>query len=352
MEFVMSVNNGEIRMKMAKIKRLLVIGMLVCVVLLAGCGSKVSGDNDKIKVVCTLFPQYDWAREIIGDNENVELILLVENGNDLHSFQPTADDIITISSCDMFIYGGGVSDKWVEDTLKQATNPDMIVINMLDVIGDNAKKEEIVEGMEAHDHDDELNHNDEADDDHQHYFDPTGYDEHIWLSISNAKLVCVEICDRLCKLDAENSKSYQENLNAYNSKLDDLDSRYETMVSNATLDTILVADRFPFRYLTSEYGINYYAAFVGCSSETEASFETVAFLSKKVDELGLNYIVVVDGSTQDVARTVLESTKARSQNIIVLDSMQAVGMNRINNGETYLTIMENNLTVLEEVLNN
>ena len=141
-------------------------------------------------------------------------------------------------------------------------------------------------------------------------------------------------------------------MNSYILKLDDIDDRYKTMVSSASLDTILVADRFPFRYLTSEYGINYYAAFVGCSLETEASFETVTFLSKKVDELGLNYIVVVDGSTQDVARTVLESTKAKNQNIIVLDSMQAVGMNRINNGETYLTIMENNLTVLEEALNN
>ncbi|MBQ8317315.1 MAG: zinc ABC transporter substrate-binding protein, partial [Lachnospiraceae bacterium] len=149
-----------------------------------------------------------------------------------------------------------------------------------------------------------------------------------------------------------NSIKYEENMNSYILKLDDIDDRYKAMVSNAPLDTILVADRFPFRYLTSEYGINYYAAFVGCSSETEASFETVTFLSKKVDELGLNYIVVVDGSTQDVARTVLESTKAKNQNIIVLDSMQAVGMNRINNGETYLTIMENNLTVLEEALNN
>ncbi len=354
MNYTMNEFDGEIRMKMTKLKRLLVIVMLVCIMLLSGCGNRASSDNDKIKVVCTLFPQYDWAREIIGDNENVELILLVENGNDLHSFQPTADDIITISSCDMFIYGGGVSDKWVEDTLKQATNPDMIVINMLDVIGNNAKKEEVVEGMEAHDHEHEDEHEGESDDVHvdEHYFDPTGYDEHIWLSISNAKLVCSEICNGLCKLDADSQASFQENLNKYNSKLDDLDGRYKTMVSNATLDTILVADRFPFRYLTSEYGINYYAAFVGCSSETEASFETVTFLSKKVDELGLNYIVVVDGSTQDVAKTVLESTKSKSQNIIVLDSMQAVGMNRINNGETYLTIMENNLTVLEEVLNN
>lgn len=347
----MIVNNGEIRMKKAKIKRILLIGMIICAMMLTACGGSTSKKDDKLKVVCTLFPQYDWAREIIGDNNNVELILLVENGNDLHSFQPTADDIITISNCDMFIYGGGVSDKWVEDTLKQATNPDMIVVNMLDIIGDNAKKEEVVEGMEAHDHKHDHEHEHEEDE-HQHYFDPTGYDEHIWLSITNAKVVCAEICDGLCKLDSSNSIKYEENMNSYILKLDDIDDRYKAMVSNAPLDTILVADRFPFRYLTSEYGINYYAAFVGCSSETEASFETVTFLSKKVDELGLNYIVVVDGSTQDVARTVLESTKAKNQNIIVLDSMQAVGMNRINNGETYLTIMENNLTVLEEALNN
>lgn len=369
MESVMSVNNGEIKMKMINIKKILVIGMFVCVMMLTACSGNATKNGDKIKVVCTLFPQYDWAREIIGDKKNVELVLLVENGNDLHSFQPTAEDIITISNCDMFIYGGGVSDKWVEDTLKQATNEDMIVINMLDVIGNNAKKEEVVEGMEEHDHEhehDDGEHSEDAGDEvhtvdvddqnwhneNEHYFDPTGYDEHIWLSITNAKLVCAEISDGLCKLDADNSSSYQNNLNMYNEKLDELDGRYETMVSNANLDTILVADRFPFRYLTSEYGINYYAAFVGCSSETEASFETVTFLSKKVDELGLNYIIVVDGSTQDVAKTVIESTSAKSQSIIVLDSMQAVSMNRINNGETYLTIMENNLTVLEQVLNN
>ncbi len=340
------------------IKKIMVACLLATTMLLTACNTGVAKKNDKIKIVCTLFPQYDWVSEIVGVNDNVEIILLNENGGDLHSYQPTADDIITISSCDMFIYGGGISDKWVEDTLKQATNENMVVINMMDVIGDNAKKEEIVEGMEAHDHEDEdYEHSEEpeaeehTDSDHDHYYDPTGYDEHIWLSISNAKLVCDEIYTVLCKLDDANKDTYENNLNSYKAKLDDLDGRYKVMVESASLDTILVADRFPFRYLTSEYGINYYAAFVGCSSETEASFETVTFLSKKVDELGLNYIVVVDGSTQDVARTVLESTKTKNQTIIVLDSMQAVGMNRINNGETYLTIMENNLTVLEEVLN-
>lgn len=346
-------------MKMS-IKKIIVACLLAMTMVLTACSSGAAKNNDKITIVCTLFPQYDWVSEIVGENDNVEIILLNENGGDLHSYQPTADDIITISSCDMFIYGGGVSDKWVEDTLKQATNPDMIVINMLDVIGDNAKKEEVVEGMEAHDHthgDETSEHNEEVegeehtDSDHDHYFDPTGYDEHIWLSISNAKLVCDEIYSGLCKLDGADKDKYENNLNSYKSMLDELDGKYKSMVESAALDTILVADRFPFRYLTSEYGINYYAAFVGCSSETEASFETVKFLAKKTDELQLTNIIVVDGSTQDVANTVIESTNGKNQNILVLDSMQAVGKKRIDAGETYLTIMESNLQVLTEALN-
>ncbi len=338
-----------------RIKKIIAACLLAMTMVLTACSSGVAGKNDKIRIVCTLFPQYDWVREIIGDNDNIELILLCESGSDLHSFQPTADDIITISSCDMFIYGGGISDKWVEDTLKQATNEDMIVINMLDVIGDNAKKEEVVEGMEAHDHEHEDEaHTEEAEHavmDQEHYFDPTGYDEHIWLSITNAKLVCDEICAGLCKLDSDNKAAYESNLNNYKSKLDELDGKYKSMVESAAFDTILVADRFPFRYLTSEYGINYYAAFVGCSSETEASFETVKFLANKTDELKLEQIIVVDGSTQDVAKTVIESTTNKNQGILVLDSMQAVGKKRIDAGETYLTIMENNLSVLTEALN-
>ncbi|MBQ9936082.1 MAG: zinc ABC transporter substrate-binding protein [Lachnospiraceae bacterium] len=340
-------------------KKIIVVALLAMTMVLTACGGSVTKNNDKLKIVCTLFPQYDWTREIIGDNDNIELILLCESGSDLHSYQPTADDIITISNCDMFIYGGGISDKWVEDTLKQASNKDMIVINMLDVIGDNAKKEEVVEGMEAHEHthDDESSEHDEeveeehSDSDHDHYLDPTGYDEHIWLSVSNAKLVCGEICTGLCKLDDANKATYEDNLTSYTSKLDELDGKYKAMVEEATFDTILVADRFPFRYLTSEYGINYYAAFVGCSSETEASFETVKFLANKTDELKLANIIVVDGSTQDVAKTVIESTSSKNQNILVLDSMQAVGKKRIDTGETYLTIMEGNLLVLSEALN-
>ncbi len=311
--------------------------------LLTACGSGVKKDNDKIQIVCTLFPQYDWVREIVGDNDNIEITLLIENGGDLHSYQPTADDIIIISSCDLFIYGGGVSDKWVEDTLKQATNKDMVVINMLETIGDNAKVEELVEGMEAHEHED-------GEEEHNH--DVTQYDEHIWLSITNAKMVCDKIYENLCVIDGDNKSAYEENYKAYITKLDELDGKYKTMVESAALDTILVADRFPFRYLTSEYNIKYYAAFVGCSADTNASFETITFLSKKLDELKLKNVIVVDGSTQDVAETVIESSVDKNQSIMVLDSIQGVSMERINVGETYLSIMESNYTVLEQVLNN
>ena len=343
-------------MKKMRKKYVLIISMVLFAMILTGCSNVRNKKDDKIQVVCTLFPQYDWAREIIGDNGNVEIILLCDSGSDLHSFQPTADDIITISDCDIFVYGGGVSDKWVEDTLKQATNKDMIVINMMELIGDNAKKEEIVEGMEAHEHQHDEHEQDDSEhhqhEHEEHEFDASGYDEHLWLSIINAQLVCDEICQALCKVDAENEEKYQSNLTVYKDKLTDLDSRYREMVEDAKLDTILVADRFPFRYLTSEYGIKYYAAFVGCSSETEASFETVTFLAGKMDELKLNTVIVVDGSTQDVAKTVIECSANKNQSILELDSMQAVSKNRIDAGDSYISIMENNLQVLSQALNN
>ncbi len=328
-------------------KKIKINTIICCLVLFAmaltACQAGPKDKNDKIQIVCTLFPQYDWVREIVGDSENVDIILLIENGGDLHSYQPSADDIITISTCDMFIYGGGVSDKWVEDALKQATNKDMVVINMLEAIGDKALLEETVEGMEAHSHD-------EAEEEYDH--DVTEYDEHMWLSISNAKLICQEIYSSLCSLNGDNKATYETNYNTYVGKLDELNNKYKNMVESASVDTILVADRFPFRYLTNEYGIKYYAAFVGCSSETEASFETVKFLSNKLDELKLSSVVVVDGSTQNVAKTIIESSVNKDQNIVILDSIQAVSMDRIKTGDTYLNIMESNYNVLAEILNN
>ena len=275
---------------MKKILTLLIITVFIAGVC-GGCAaaSKTSaGEKNRLQIVTTIFPEDDWVREILGDKkENTDVKMLLDNGVDLHSYQPTADDILAIAGCDMFIYVGGESDAWVEDALKEAVNKDMVVVNLLEALGDSVKTEEIVEGME-HDHEHE-------DEDHDHEHEEES-DEHVWLSLKNASLLCKVITDGLTKLDPDNALSYRSNCDAYIKKLDSLDKQYSKVVENANSKTLLFADRFPFRYLTDDYGLSYYAAFAGCSAETEASFETIVFLSGKVDELGLTSIMTIDGS--------------------------------------------------------
>lgn len=510
---------------MRKFKIMLGLMMLMIVIgALTGCsneggnristGSQTNSEDDgKFSVVTTIFPQYDWVRQIIGENsDQYELTLLLDNGVDLHNYQPTTDDIIKISTCDMFIYVGGESDSWVEDVLKNATNEDMVVINLLDVMGDSAKEEEIKEGMQ-HDHDhthgsenfedaevqdrslsdwagewqsvypyllegtlDEVmehkaNEGDKtASEYHEYYktgyetdvekieiddnsitfyrnsiastatyeykgfeiltydsgakgvryqfeavgntngapkyiqfsdhaiepsksehfhiyfgdegFDtllkemdnwPTYYgeslsgsqiakdmiahehehelDEHVWLSLKNVQTIIKYIAEKLEELDVENASVYEKNVNAYHLELEALDKKYQEMVESATCKTLLFGDRFPFRYLVDDYGLDYYAAFSGCSAETEASFETIVFLANKVDELGLKNIMVIETSDQSIAKTIRQSTKEKKQNIFTMDSMQSVTTSDITSGVSYLSIMESNLDVLKDALN-
>lgn len=327
---------------MKKIISLLLAACLTAA-LLAGCGS--TGDSrgngtEQLRIVATIFPAYDWVRQILGaDAENVELTLLLDNGTDLHSYQPTADDIITISTCNLFIYVGGESDRWVEDALKGAVNQDMMVICLLDALGEAVKEEELVEGMEG-----------EAEDaDHDH--EEPEYDEHVWLSLKNASVLCRAISQQLKAVDPANAGTYQANTDAYLARLDALDADYQAAVENAAFDTLLFGDRFPFRYLVDDYGLNYYAAFSGCSAETEASFETIAFLSGKLNELGLGAILVIEGTQHKIAETIVQNTASRDQAILTLDSMQAVTSADVEAGVTYLSIMENNLAVLNAALN-
>ncbi len=321
---------------------------------------KADKNSGKIKIVTTIFPQYDWTREIIGDTNSANLILLIGNGTDLHSYQPSIQDIAKISTADIFIYVGGESDGWVKDALKNAKNKNMTVINLLEVLGDNVKEEEIVEGMqseeeEEHHHDEDEDHDHEhheADEHHHHHDDEDEpeYDEHVWLSLRNAKEICAAICDALCKKDSANAASYKVNLTAYTSKLDALDAKYTTTVKASSKKTILFGDRFPFRYLTDDYNLKYYAAFVGCSAETEASFETVIFLAKKVDELGLNSVLKIESGDGKLARTIINSSTKKSAAILTMDSMQSVTTKQAASGTTYLSVMENNLKVLEQAL--
>ena len=491
--------------------------------LLAGCGKKNAAekgesDSNKLSVVTTIFPEYDWVKEILGDKaDNAEVTMLLSSGVDLHSYQPTADDIVKISDCDLFIYVGGESDKWVDDALKEATNKDMKVIDLLEVLGDSVKTEETVEGMQetehAHDHSKEVstfedhevqdrslsdwagswqsaypfaldgtlddafaamaeegemtadeyktyyqngyktditNINIEGDhiaftyedgkkvgsdykyigyyiqnwstgtkaamyrfeavdrtsgapvyiefNDHmiesaapEHFhirmsnesFDaivdpekswPTFFpadmtgedlcehmeghghdheeeaDEHVWLSLKNAKTLVTAIADALQELDPDNKDTYAANASAYIEKLSALDGAYQAAVDGAARKTVLFGDRFPFRYLVDDYGLSYYAAFAGCSAESEASFETVSFLAKKVDELKLPCVLTIEGKNHKIAETIVENTAEKNQKILTMDSMQSTTSEDVANGTTYLSVMEQNLSVLKEAL--
>ncbi len=299
---------------------------------MCACSANTSGSG-KLNIVTTIFPEYDWVRNIAGDNiNNIDLTLLCDNGVDMHSFQPTASDIVKISSCDVFVYVGGESDGWVEDVLKEAVNEKMQVVKLMDVIGESAVEEEIVEGMQAEEDEDEG----EAE-----------YDEHVWLSLKNAQKCVLAISAAMGTVDPSNNKNYYMNSVSYNNTLDELDKKYAEAVNNAGRDTILFADRFPFRYLTDDYNLNYYAAFAGCSAETEASFDTVVFLAGKVDELGLNAVITIDSGDQAIAKTIIENTSSKDQEILVMDSMQST---KTSDNRSYVEIMESNLVVLEKAL--
>lgn len=329
----------------------LLLALFMLVSALAGCGKQNdTNQTDKLSIVTTIFPEYDWVREILGDKaDNAEITMLLDNGVDLHSYQPTADDIVKISDCDLFIYVGGESDEWVEDALRNAANRNMKVINLLEVLGDSVKTEEIVEGMqeEEHEHEDVEEHEHEDAEEHEHEEEA---DEHVWLSLKNAKMLVRVISKALQELDPDNKDIYAANADAYVKKLSALDTEYQAAVDAASNKTILFGDRFPFRYLVDDYGLRYYAAFVGCSAETEAGFETISFLAKRVDEWKLPCVLTIEGAQHKIAETIVRNTTAKNQRVLTMDSMQSTTSKDVKNGTTYLSVMEKNLSVLKEVL--
>ena len=503
---------------MKKITALL-LALLMLVGALAGCGKQNdTNKTDKLSIVTTIFPEYDWVREILGDKaDNAEVTMLLDNGVDLHSYQPTADDIVKISDCDLFVYVGGESDGWVESVLKNAADKKRKVINLLEVLGDSVKTEETVEGMQeaehAHDHSKEVSTFEDHEvqdrslsdwegswqsaypfaldgtlddafaamaeegemtaDEYKTYYqkgyktditnigiegdhiaftyedgkkvgsdykyigyyiqnwstgtkaamyrfeavdrtsgapiyiefndhmiesaapehfhirmsnesfdaivdpekswptffpaDMTGEDlcehmeghghdheeeadEHVWLSLKNAETLVGAISNALQELDPDNKDTYTANASAYIEKLSALDGAYQSAVDGAARKTVLFGDRFPFRYLVDDYGLRYYAAFAGCSAESEASFETVSFLAKKVDELGLPCVLTIEGKNHKLAETIVQSTTKKNQKVLTMDSMQSMTSEDAANGATYLSVMEQNLSVLKDAL--
>lgn len=322
----------------------LLLALWIPAAVLSGCAPQDdSAASNKLNIVTTIFPAYDWVREILGaETDRAEITMLLDSGVDLHSYQPTVDDIVKISDCDLFLYVGGESDGWVDDALKNAPNKDRKVIRLLDVLGDSAKAEETVEGMqeEEQDHEEEEHgHEEEAE-----------YDEHIWLSLKNAQVLVAAISEALQESDPARKDTYAANAAAYAEKLSALDGEYRAAVDSGKYKTLLFGDRFPFRYLADDYGLDYYAAFPGCSAETEASFETVSFLAGKMDALGLPCVLTIEGTQHKIAETVVQNTAQKNQQILTMDSMQAVTANDASSGVSYLSIMEKNLSVLKKAL--
>lgn len=302
---------------------------------LAGCSTEKTSDDGTLKIVAAGFAEYDWVKEILGEKaDDAELTYLLENGVDMHSFQPSVNDIMKISQCDMFIYTGGESDQWAQDAIKEADNKNLIAVSLIDVLGDSVKTEEIAEGMESEEAEEEPE-----------------TDEHVWLSLKNAETLCSYITEKLSEIDSENAEIYRENNKAYLEKLSELDRKYQETVNSSKRGVLLFADRFPFRYLTDDYGLEYYAAFPGCSAETQASFETVTFLAGKINKLKLPAVITIDGSDNKIAETVINESAEKNQEILTMDSMQSINMEDIENGADYLSVMEKNLETIKKALN-
>ncbi|MCR4734482.1 MAG: metal ABC transporter substrate-binding protein [Treponema sp.] len=325
-------------------KKIIATILLSILILFSSCKARKVDLSGKVNVVCTIFPLYDWTLQIIGKYfNNTTNSLIAKSSMDMHSYQPTTYDFVQISNADILVWTGGESESWINDALKNATNKDMIVINLTELLKEHnrAKEEVIIEGMQEEDHSLHLA---------EHTHDSVEYDEHVWLSLKNAKIAVQAISDALSSLDKENAENYKKNLEAYLTELDGLDFEYQAAVDKANQKTLIFCDRFPFRYLTDDYGLSYYAAFTGCSAETEASFETMAFLSKKVDELGVKAVCKIDGSTEKMARTVIRNSSHKMCDIITLDSMQSTSLRAAFEGKTYTSTMRKNLEELKKAL--
>lgn len=307
------------------IKYAITATLTVAVIFLSvGCGALPVKKGGKLNILCTVFPLYDWARNIAGNT--AEVSLLNGNGADMHSYQPTAADIVKLHSCDILIYTGGESEKWVAEVIKQTENENLRTLNLIELLGDRAVTER-EEGTERRENSDET-------------------DEHIWLSLKNAEILTDKIAAALSGADNKNADIYKTNAAKYAERLTALDKEYTEALKNAKHKTLIFADRFPFRYFTEDYGLDYYAAFPGCSAETEASFETIAFLAKKADENG-DCIFVTETSNGDIAKAVNRNTAENNKKILTLDSMQSVKKKDIKNGLTYISVMQKNLETLK-----
>lgn len=309
----------------------LVITILLCLAL-TGCVGKNADADEKISIVCTAFPQYDIVKNICIDVQSANISLIASNGTDIHSYQPSAADIIRISDADLVICIGGESDKWAQDAAKNA-NVNTVLLT------------ESVPRAKEHSHESVAPHNE-----HDHETSCVYDAEHVWLSVKDTLTITETIKNALCDVDRDNSSAYIKNATALSEALDELDKEFEALVCKKDKGFVVVADRFPFSNLFCDYGISYKAAFPGCSAETDASFDTVIRLSGAVKEHGLSHIAVCENSDKSLAVSVAENAGLPQENIVTLHSLQSVTNKDIENGMTYISLMKENLEALKLLL--
>lgn len=307
------------------------VAIIVIVCLAISCDSN-KNENDKYSIVCTIFPEYDFVMNILGENSDLfDVTLLINNGTDMHSYQPTVADIAKITDCQLFVYNGSNSQNWVNNILKNINSKKTTAVSLVNELGDSLCSQP----TDLHDHD------------HEHDSD---YDEHIWLSLKNAQSIVDILCREIVKIDPENSEIYRNNSEKYSSALSQLDEDFNNALETAKHNTLIFADRFPFVYLLEDYGIEYYAAFSGCTTESDAGVKTILSLSEKLKALGLPALMVIETSDQTVANTVIEQSKISGIEILTLNSCQSITKKQIDDGASYIDIMKTNLDNIKKAL--
>lgn len=321
---------------------LILISILCVLTVFSSCakpGADDGGTDGKKIITVSVFPVYDWVREVSQGSDGVDVRLLIDSGTDMHSYQPSAADILKITKSDLFIFIGGESDEWAQKALENDSSAKTEGLSVTDALKNYLLTEEELPGIE---------------DKHSHSHEEAGEtenDEHVWLSLKNAEIFTDIIAEKLALIDPDNSGVYYNNAKEYIKQLSALEDEYRWVVNNSKTDTLIVCDRFPFRYLTNEFSIKYYAAFSGCTSETDASFKTVSFLINKAEEVKTDCLITADGSDKKLARTVASCMEKKDIKILTLDSMQTISKSDIDSGKTYLSVMKNNLKTLSEALN-
>lgn len=331
-------------MKKLNKKMFLLLSVIVIMAAFSACGKKADiakNDNKKINVVATIFPEYDFLRQIAGDDIN--LTMLLSPGAESHSYEPTPKDILNVSESDLFVYVGGDSDAWVSGILDSMDQSKMKIVTLMDCV--NLVEEESVEGMEAeHDEADATNKTDATDGEK---VEEPEMDEHVWTSPQNAILIVQKLCNELCEADPKNAEDYKKNTENYIKKLEKLDGEFKSVADNSVRKEIVVGDRFPFRYFVDAYGLNYYAAFPGCSTDTEASAATVAFLIDKIKEDKIPVVFHIELSNEQMSQSISSATGAKNE---LLNAVHNISRSDFEAGVTYIDLMEHNVEVLREAL--